>query len=83
MRRDKPGTTRDEDIFRLVRLVSLLGFRGHFPSGAAQSLCFSRRGGARSQYIYIFAIGALEGVAQRVAVIDRFEIDPRSPVTDD
>lgn len=73
MRRDKPGTTRDEDIFRLVRLVSLLGFRGHFPSGVAQTLCFSRRGG-RAVNIYIFAIGALEGVAQRV--IDRFQIDP-------
>jgi hypothetical protein len=74
VRRDKPGTARDEDIFRLVRLVSLLGFRGHFPRGVAQPFCFSRRWG-RAVNIYIFG-DCREGVAQRVDGIV-FEFHPR------
>ena len=53
-----------------------------FPAVSPSPFAFPAAGG-RAVNIYIFAIGAREGVAQRVAVIDRFEIDPRSPVTDD
>lgn len=76
VRRDKPGTARDEDIFRLVRLVSLLGFRGHFPRGVAQPFCFSRRWG-RAVNIYIFG-DCREGVAQRV---DGIVFEFHSPFT--